>query len=150
MAEDEPKEIKAWDITQAFQGYVTASDPEPWKGIFPAIMEKLEGDYQILSDVMYVQSVFTPRCRIRTWASHINSGTFSLPEEILIMFEQFNFEFVYGIEDPGESSGQVGAISISDPEGAISYVSSQMDAVCRSIETPTESFKGRVTLVKVR
>lgn len=141
---------ESYDITDSFQGYVTAIDPEPWNGIYPSLIENLQGDFQILSDVMYVQSVFTPRCRIRTWASHINSGTFSLPDEILIMFEQFNSEFFYAMEDPGESSGQVGAISISDPEGAISYVRSQMEPVCRSIETPSDSFKGRVTLVRVR
>lgn len=141
---------ESYDITDAFEGFVTTTEPEPWKGIFPDLMEKLEGEFQIVSDVMYVQSVYTPSCRIRTWASHINSGVFTLPDEILIMFDQFNFEFVYGIEDPGESSGQVGAISISDPQGAISYVASQMQSACRSIETPTDFFKGRVSLVRVR
>jgi len=141
---------ESYDITDSFQGYVTAIDREPWLGIYPDQLEGLTGEFQILSDVMYVQQILGANCRIRTWASHINSGTFTLPEEIGIMFDQFNMEFVFSIEDPGESSGAVVAISISDPEGAVDYVASEMDAVCRSIEMPDDFFAGKVVLVRVK
>ena len=140
---------ESYDITDSFQGYVTAIDPEPWVGIYPDQLEGLTGEFQILSDVMYVQQILGARCRIRTWASHINSGSFTLPDDIGIMFDQFNMEFVYSIEDPGESSGAVVAISISDPEGAVDYAASIMEPACREIEMPDEFFTGRVVLVRV-
>jgi hypothetical protein len=140
---------ESYDITDAFEGYVTAYNPEPWLGIYPDVLDGLSGDFQILSDVMYVQQVLGANCRIRTWASHINSGVFSLPDEINIMFDQFNMEYAYSIEDPGESSGAVIAISISDPEGAVDFTANEMESACREIEIPDEFFQGKVVLVRV-
>ena len=123
------------DITEHFAGYVTLEDPEPWDGTYPAELEGETGRWQIVDELMYVAWEGGNPCEIRTWTTHINSSSFDLPDEIVLLFEEYNMAFADSLESaPDEGSGDVLAIAISDPDGAIEYVRGAIEPSCRNIE----------------
>lgn len=136
------------DITDHFEGYITSEENEPWDGTYPAELEGESGTWQIISEVMYVVSELGNPCRIRTWTSHINSGAYQLPDEIVDMFDDYNMEFADAVDMEG--SGMIQAIAISDPGGAISYAEGAIEPVCRSVDvTGTSRGNFGVSVIKV-
>jgi len=139
------------DISDLFEGYITSLDPEPWRGSYPAELEGKTGTWQIVSDVMYVAWAAGNPCIIRTWSSHINSGTYELPEEIVDMFDDYNMTAADDIAGaPEAGSGDVLAIGLSDPGGAMDYVYNAIEDRCRRIESTSQS-RGNfgVSVIKV-
>ena len=139
------------DISDHFEGYVTTLDPEPWDGTYPAELEGKTGMWQIVDEVMYVAWAAGNPCLIRTWSSHINSGSFQLPDEISEMFDDYNMSVADAISGAAEEgSGDVLAIGLSDPGGAMDYVYNAIEDRCRRIESTSQS-RGNfgVSVIKV-
>ncbi len=78
-------------------------------------------------------------------------GSYQLPEEIVDMFDDYNMAAADDIAGaPEAGSGDVLAIGLSDPEGAMDYVYNAIEDRCRRIESTSQS-RGNfgVTVIKV-
>jgi hypothetical protein len=139
------------DISDHFEGYVTDMDPEPWDGTYPSELDEATGVWQIISEVMYVEWQAGNPCEIRTFTTHVNSGSYEMPDDAAAMFDDYNMSFADSLlSAPEEGSGNILAIGISDPSGAMDYVYNAIEDRCRSIEMTSES-RGNfgVTAIKV-